>query len=385
MVKDYAADELVERAMRETGIDRFDTDTWREGLGLYLADYNTNQRAEEFNEANAAYVVKAISDRLRVEQAIRQRPEVLDGRIERPLFVFGMPRTGTTLMNNLFAADPNRRSALSWEIEMPVPPPTTATLKTDPRALAMLEAERAALAANPGMGKYYRFSAIYPNECLFITQGEFKSLLWEGRGKLPNYREWMFSDASNMITSYEYHRRWLQLHQVDAPGIWNLKLPSHSLWLEILLKVYPDARLVWTHRDPFTATGSYCSLMRLSSNTAIGHADLDWIAENYPWQIEQHYNRIMDTRARIGHDRIVDVHYADLMRDPIAAVKQLYAKLGDAWTAEAEAGIQAWVDDNPQGKFGKHEYKLAEFGLTPEMLRPRFERYFAEYEVEPEG
>ena len=127
---------------------------------------------------------------------LESRPELLERPIERPVFVFGIPRTGTTLLNNLLAADPARRSPLSWEIDDPVPPPTTATLYTDPRALARLEAERAMLAANPEMGKYYRFSAIYPNECLFFMGHDFKNVNWESRGKLPNYRDYLFGDLT---------------------------------------------------------------------------------------------------------------------------------------------------------------------------------------------
>jgi hypothetical protein len=188
-----------------------------------------------------------------------------------------------------------------------------------------------------------------------------------------------------MTSTYEYHKRFLQVRQADAPGIWNLKLPSHSLWLDTLLKIYPDARLVWIHRDPITATASYCSLMRLSSNTALGYCDMEWVGRNFPWQTAEHARRIMDTRARIGHDRIVDVHYADLMREPIPTLRRLYAALGDEFTPEAEDSIQAWIDENPQGKFGRHDYQLAEWGLTVEDIKRGFEGYLAEYEVEPEG
>jgi len=350
-----------------------------------MDDFNTNERSDEANERNADYVVKSLSDRLKIADYLRQRPELLERPLEKPIFVFGVPRTGTTLMSNLLAADPNRRSALTWEIEHPVPPPTTALLRTDPRALAMLEREREMLKAHPDMGKYYRNSAVYPNECIFWTMHEFKALIWESRARLPNYRDWIYSDEVDMLPTYQYHKRFLQLHQADAPGIWNLKLPSHSLWLDTLLKVYPDARLVWTHRDPLTATGSYCSLMRLSQNTALGYADLEWIGENYPWQTGEHARRIMKTRARIGHDRIIDVHYADLMRNPMATLENLYAALGDEFTPEAQVSIQAWIDANPQGKFGRHTYKLAEFGLTPERVRAEFEGYLSEYDVEPEG
>ncbi len=385
MPKDYVADELIEQAQRQTGLDRFDSESFREGLAIYLADLNRNERSDEANQRNADLVIKSLADRLKIADYLRQRPELLERPVKRPVVVFGVPRTGTTLLSNLLAADPNRRSPLTWEIDDPVPPPTTATLKTDPRALARLEQERQMLAANPDIGKYYRFSAIYPNECVFFMIHDFKALLWEGRGKLPNYRDWLYSNEIDMTSTYEYHKRFLQMRQADAPGSWNLKLPSHGLWLETLLKVYPDARLVWTHRDPLTAAGSYCSLMSLSQMGSLGYVDKQWIAENYPWQTAQHANRIMDSREKLGHDRIVDVHYADLMRQPIGTMRKLYAALGNEFTPEAQASMQAWLDDNPQGKFGRHEYKLSEWGLTPEQIRPMFERYLASYDVEPEG
>ena len=121
--------------------------------------------------------------------------------------------------------------------------------------------------------------------------------MWEGRGKLPNYRDWLFHDA-DLTSTYQYHKRFLQLLQADAPGVWSLKQPSHGLWIETLLKIYPDARLVWAHRDPIAATGSFCSLMRMG-NSAFGlQPDIAWLAENYPWQAVEHANRIMNSRER---------------------------------------------------------------------------------------
>jgi hypothetical protein len=385
MPKDLVADELIAQAQRSTGLEKFDSLSFREGLELLLSDFNKVERSDAANERNANDIVKALANRLKVTAYLESRPELLRRPVERPVFVFGVPRTGTTLLSNLLAADPNRRSPLSWEIDDPAPPPTTATLKTDPRALARLEQERQLLAANPDMGKYYRFSAIYPNECVFFTIHDFKALLWEGRARLPNYRDWLYSSEIDLTSTYEYHKRFLQVLQADAPGVWNLKLPSHGLWLETLLKIYPDARLVWTHRDPLTATGSYCSLMSLSMQTSLGYVDKAWVGENFPWQTAQHANRIMDARGRLGDDRIIDVHYADLMRDPMATMRSLYAALGDEFTPEAEASIQAWLDDNPQGKFGRHEYKLAEYGVRPDDVRALFDRYLSAYAIELEG
>jgi len=383
MAQPLVADQLIEKAQRSTGFERFDSESFREGLGILVDDYNKQNAPEPLVARMADTIESALVNRLKATAYLDSRPELLKRPVERPLFVFGVPRTGTTLLSNLLAADPNRRSALTWEIDDPVPPPTTETLFTDPRAIARLEQERQMLAANPEMGKYYRNSAIYPNECMFFMISDFKGLLWEGKGKLPAYREWLFS--TDMTSAYEYHKRFLQLLQADAPGVWNLKMPSHGLWLETLLKIYPDARLVWTHRDPLTATGSFCSLMSLSNRSAIGTVDKEWVGQNYPWQAVEHADRIMDSRDRLGEDRVVDVHYADLMRQPIETMRKLYAALGDDFTAEAEGSMQRWLDDNPQGKFGKHDYKLGEYGLTPEGVRASFERYLSRYDVEAEG
>ncbi|MGR4864716.1 sulfotransferase family protein [Caulobacter sp. LARHSG274] len=383
MGKPLVADALIEQAMKKTGLDRFDSESYREGLDVLVADYNSSEHPEPLIERMSGNLVQMLADRLSTTDYLAQRPELLERSIERPLFVFGMPRTGTTLLSNLLACDPARRSALTWEIEEPVPPPTTATLKTDPRALAKLAQEKAMLAAHPEMGKYYRNSAVYPNECMFFMMHDFKGLAYESRGKLPAYRDWLLS--TDMTSTYQYHKRFLQLLQADAPGIWNLKMPSHALWLETLLAVYPDARLVWAHRDPFTATSSFCSILSMAHRGYTGKIDYEWLGEDCPHQAQLHLDRIMDTREKLGHDRIVDIHYADITRDPMGAIRRLYADLGDALTPQAEAAMQAWLDENPQGKFGKHEYALEQYGLSVEALAPRFERYLSQYDVAREG
>jgi hypothetical protein len=383
MRQQLVTEELIDDARRRTGLERFDRETFREGLEILVADINRSERPEPLLQRVREGLVKALVDRLKTTAYLESRPELLSRAIKRPVFVFGIPRTGTTLLSNLLAADPAHRSPLTWEIDDPVPPPTSATLRTDPRALARLEAERQMLAARPEAGKYYRSSAIYPNECVFIMAHDFKTVMWESRGKLPNYRDWIYQ--TDVTSAYEYHRRFLQLLQAEAPGTWNLKMPSHALNIQTLLKVYPDARLVWTHRDPITATGSFCSLLTLAHQGYLGKVDIEWLSENLPWQAAQHANRAMDARDALGEERIVDVHYADLMRNPIATMQALYRALGDAFTPAAEQGMRDWLKDNPQDKFGKHEYQLARFGLSEHKLRPLFERYLARYEVEREG
>ena len=381
------ADALVENAITSVGLDHFDAETYREGLDVLIDDVNAGIDKGWYTEAGVAQIEKDcrhyLTSRLMVADYLRRNPELESRKIQRPVFVMGVPRTGTTLLSNLLAADPARRSPLTWEIDDPVPPATSQTLKTDPRALARLEAERKMLEAMPEAGKYYRSSAIYPNEDVFIMAGDFKTLMIESKGRLPAYKEFIL--GADMTSAYAYHRKFLQVLQHHAPGVWNLKMPSHALYLEYLFAEYPDARVIWTHRDPYSAAASLCSIISLSHRRHMGRIDTEWLAQNYPWQAAEHANRIMDFRDMHGEEKIIDVHYDAMLNNPLGTMKTLYKALGDEWTSEAEAGIQGWLDDNPQNKFGKHEYKLAQYGLTKEQLDPLFERYLARYDIAREG
>lgn len=377
------AEALIDEARKATGLEQFDSDSFREGLDVFLADVNAGQPPESAIPRLHQTTVQLLANRLKIADYHRQHPELAQRPVERPVFVFGIPRTGTTLLSNLLAADPARRSPLTWEIDDPVPPATSATLTTDPRAVARLEMEKKMLEANPDMGKYYRNSAIYPNECVFFMAHDFKTLMLESRCKTLKYRDWLFQ--TDMTSAYEYHKRFLQVLQAEAPGSWNLKMPSHALFLETLLKVYPDARLVWTHRDPYTALGSFCSIISLSHRAFTQGVTPEWVGENCLWQAQQHADRIMDFRDKFGEDRVIDVHYSELTDDPLGAMRKLYAALGDQFDGAAEQGMAAWLGDNPQNKFGTHEYKLGQYGLSEEIAAPAFARYLARYDVAREG
>ena len=249
--------------------------------------------------------------------------------------------------------------------------------------LAKLDAHAAMLEAHPEAGVIYRSSPIYPHECVWFLAHDFKTLMIESKGILPKYREFIFS--ADMTSAYAWHRKFLQALQHKAPGVWNLKMPSHALHLEYLIKEYPDARLIWTHRDPYVATGSLCSIISMSHRMLMGRIDYEWLGSQYPWYAPSTPNARWTSATSTARTAIIDVQYADMVGDPVGTTRKLYAALGDEWTPEAEAGIQGWVDDNPQNKFGKHGYKLDQYGLSKEKLEPLYERYLARYDVALEG
>jgi len=376
--------ELVDRAHAATGVGGFDSDSYREGLEIFLKDSAAHGRLTEDGQAALeASIIEHLTRRLQVEQFARDHPEVTRSAIAAPVVVMGMPRTGTTLLSNLLACDPARRSLLQWETQDPIPPAGPGKLHTDPRALAKLQMEAEMKRVNPAAARFYRASAVYPTECIYVQSNDFKSLFWESKGPLPNYAEYMLD--VDMTVPYAYQRLFLQVLQKNNPGVWNLKMPSHSLHVRYLLQEFPDARMVWTHRDPYTAMSSLCSLIANAHRRVIAEADKAWIGRNYPRQIAAHWQRVHAMRAQIGADRIYDSHYADTIRDPIGQMRRLYAWLGDDFTPEAEAAMSAWLAENPQGKFGQHEYQLGEYGLSVDKLKPLFEDYSLTYEIEREG
>lgn len=374
---------LVEAAIARAGVSDMASESFRDGLALILSELGRHPAlhpgARERLEATA---VGFLVNRLQIDHYLHEHPEVLAAPVERPVFIFGMPRTGTSLVSNLLAQDPARRTLHNWEAASTAPPAATGALKSDPRVAQRREQLALGNAAFPDLEKIHAEFADGPTECLSIHKQDFRAMWWDAQAAMPAYAEWIL--GCDMVPAYALEKRVLQILQSANAGAWQLKMPSHALHLHALLRVFPDARLVWTHRDPCKATGSFLSLIRAVSGCN-ATLDLDFLRRYYPHQMAEHVRRPMAVKQRLGADRIHDVHYADLLRDPIETMRALYRQLGDAFTAEAEAGMRRWLAANPQGRFGKHAYSLEQFGLTPEDLQSHFAEYLAAYQIEPEG
>lgn len=381
-------DSILSQAQEQTGLQDLDSDSWREGLGVILELVDDPRMSEGGLAMVEKRCVDALCNRLRVHAYVTEHPEVLQEKIEKPLFIMGMPRTGTTVASYLLSEDPARRSLLKWEAVNSAPPPTTATLRTDPRCLAMLEQEKQMLegVAASGFKLPHWEDADGPTECMFLHDQDFKGLLWDSFTPGTGYADWMFNEC-DVTSAYEYQKRVLQVLQSGAPGRWSLKMPSHSVHLEALLKVFPDARLVWSHRDPYKATGSLCNLLMLPASMTLKEEAIDKAAlgQNCKAQMREHVMRPMAVRERIGDEPFFDLHHAAFLRDPMAEMRRLYEWDGLPFTAEVEQRMRDWLDNTPPMKLGKTSYTLEEYGLSVDELEPVFAEYLERFDIAIEG
>jgi len=377
---------LVTRACERAGLDDFGGDSWREGLTVLV---QTVESAPGVSDGGRDYVygqfVDALWNRLRVVDHLKHHPEVAAERIERPLVVLGLPRTGTSLASYLLDQDPNRRSLLTWEAENSVPPASPETLRTDPRCLkkkAELDALAEGLrAANIPMVHWDEADG--PTECMFVQNQDFKAYLWEAFMPTSAYADWLLD--ADMTSTYGYERSVLQMLQSRAPGVWSLKMPSHAVHIETLLSTFPDVRIVWAHRDPFKATASFLRLNYLSRAVLGAQIDVTDVVSNVLRQLQAHVARPLRARQRIGDDRFFDLHYADLMRDPIGVMRSLYEWAGDELTPSTEDAMLTWLQRNPQDRFGVQPYSLDGSGVTITDLEPLFDQYISTFDIELEG
>ncbi len=379
-------DDLVARACDRAGLNDFGGDSWREGLRLLV---ETCEAAPGVNPGGREFVygqfVDALWNRLRVVDYVKRHPEVNDQRIERPLVVLGLPRTGTSLASYLLDQDPLRRSLLTWEAEDSVPPSTPDTLRTDPRCQKK-KAELDVLAQGlkaADIPMVHWDEADGPTECVFVQNQDFKAYLWEAFMPTPAYADWLLQ--TDMSSAYAYERTVLQVLQSRAPGTWSLKMPSHAVHIETLLATYPDVGIVWAHRDPFKSTASFLRLNYLSRAATGADIDVGVTVANVLRQLKEHVDRPLATRRRIGDDRFFDLHYADLMRDPIAVMRSLYDWAGDELTASTEWSMLDWLAAHPPDRHGLAQYSLDGSGVTRADIEPIFDEYLSVFDVELEG
>jgi hypothetical protein len=373
-------DEIIEKACTATGLTDMGDPSARQGLErLVQASNDEAQLSATGAQRWEANIVATLSNRLRIVDYLKHHPELLERPIEAPMFVFGLPRTGTTLTINLLNADPARRCLLRWEALNSAPPAAAGALHSDPRYIAEQQKLEAAIKYMPHIAAIHYEDADSPTECQYAMALSFCAQIFESNVHIPSYRDWFLH--TSYLPAFRFHKQLLQLLQANNGGRWTLKNPWHPLFLNDLTTVYPDAQLVMTHRDPVEVVGSACSLIRHVRPMFSDKVDLPGIAAQMIDTFDHMIARQNEFRDRHGEHAIHDIRYADLMKDPLGAMRKLYARFDEPFTAAAEDGMTRLLTEAPQGKHGKHSYSLEEFGLTAAGIRAHFKDYTDRYNI----
>ncbi|MFA5109973.1 MAG: sulfotransferase [Desulfobaccales bacterium] len=377
---------LIHRARKSTGLDDFGDDSFHEALGLLLRAFETEA---DLNFLGRLCVqgdtVRLLSNRLRLAADRKRYPAIADEVIRRPLFITGLPRSGTTFLHALLAQDPGHRSPQVWEVMSPSPPPERASYDSDPRIARAAWQLKSIDFLMPDFKTVHLIDARLPQECIAITSHAFLSYTFESMYAVPSYRAW--HDRQDKRPAYEFHRQFLQHLQWRCPGQrWVLKAPSHLLALDALFQVYPDAGILLTHRDPLKVLGSCASFTEVLRSAFTDHIDKAALAREVRGRWDEGAHLAVKWRREDGPWRrqLLDIHYMELIRDPMATVRRIYEYFDLSLTAAAVAAMERFLRANPKNKGGVHHYTLAEFGLNPEEERRRFQFYLDFFGIEPE-
>lgn len=375
---------LLEDAVATTRLSDFGAPSFRDGLDRLVDSLNGEANLSPLGQAMADGLIRgALANRLRIEAWHVAHPELAQERIESPLFIVGMSRSGTTALSHLLGRDPNLRSLLAWESNDSIPPPETSSYATDPRFLAAKERDALAEAAMPGFRALHYDPPDAPMECAMLFNHEFNSSALWTTFFIPTYMAWTL--ATDPVPAYAYHERMLKLLQSRKPGRWSLKAPQHAPTLEALRARYPDAKRIVTHRDPTTCAASTMSLTAFlhgkTSSVPRPRESARFVADF----IERCCEGLLAEARRYGDDALIHVPYAELVSKPIATVERIAAAVGHELSPAARAALEDHVGARPQHRYGVHRYSLEDYGFAREALDERYRTYREYFDVPLEG
>jgi hypothetical protein len=372
-------DELVATARRSTGLSDFGDTRWREPFEVLVQSLEQEAGLHYFGRLMTRNdLLNCLRTLLEIQATFRQHPEITAERIDRPLIIAALPRSGSSILFELLSQDPQFGSPRQWEMMFPCPPPEAATYASDERIERCQHVITQWNRVAPTLASIHEMDARLPNECIFGQAASFVSEYFPSQYQVPSYVQWLIAKA-DWSYSYGFYRRMLQVLQWRNPRRhWLLKAPSHLNYLPTIFQVFPDARVLFTHRDPVVAQASLINLM----------GTLFWIRSDKPMEIKAFESLLSPEVMALRLGGIIDwleqgvipreqcfsSLYADLVGRPVEALQGLYERGGMEFSAATAARIRDYLAVKPQGKHGRHLYGVAEAAEVA-RLRQVFARY----------
>lgn len=383
----FTTDALVAQATAETGLDDFGDESFREPLGVLLGALDSHQERSAMGRVSAhSQILQLLRNRLLVEDLVREHPEILDVPVDRPIFIVGQPRTGTTHLHNLISSDPAMRSLPYWESLEPVLPAderaVVAAGGDDPRrertgaGLAILDE------AMPHFKRMHEMTVDHVHEEIQLLAIDFSTMLFETMGVLPAWKDWYV--AHDQTRHYEFLRKVLQVLQQQRPAgaRWVLKSPQHLEQFQPLLRVFPDATFVVTHRDPVAVIASNATMLAYTARLSHAVVDPKYIGRYWSDRIEEMLRAGMRDHELLPAAQTIDVAFDEFMADDVAMVERIYEVAEQPFTDEVRGAMDDFMADHPRGRHGGLKYDLqGDFGIDPKERRAALKDYTDRFQV----
>jgi hypothetical protein len=376
---------LAEASARTGGLEALGDGPFTDGLSRFIDSLRADARLNATGEVVARErALLHTVNRLHYVEDRARIPAIAEQRIVRPVFIIGMPRTGTSILHDILAQDPANRAPLTWEVTFPSPPPTAETFTTDPRIA------RCAAMIPPIDDQQLR--AIHPmgaemsQECVVLMGEAMCTPLFHNQFFVRSYQDWVDRDA-DWSHVYDFHVRQLQHLQVfNRRDRWVLKTGAHLWGLEHLLATYPDARIVFTHRDPVDSMTSYASLTTIVRRVSSDNVDPAEVAADWIPRLRDVLLHGMAVRTAADYPDAVfyDMDFRDFVGDQFGVVEKIYAAFDLPMTDAAAERMQTFISANPPGVHGVHSYAPEQYGIDPDVVRSEFRDYIDHFDVTPE-
>jgi hypothetical protein len=368
--------DLIAIAQRITGLREFEDANFEEALALLLQSFEREADLSVIGRMAAKWdIVRFLSNLLRLREAERRTPGILDQSIEQPIFITGLPRSGSTFLHRLLGQDRSNLVVRSWETIYPLPEEeggAAARARAVDRQLAIF----AKMA--PDFQHVHPITAQSPQECTEITAHVFRSLRFDTTHHVPSYQRWL--DDTGHFVAYAFHRRFLRHLQLrKGSGRWVLKSPDHVFALDAILSLYPDARFVFTHRDPLQVLPSVARLTEVLRRPFARHIDRAAIGRQVTRRWESGALTMMEAAqtARIPPERVFHMRFPEFIRDPIASVTSLYRYFGLPLRPGVAKDMQSLVAGDPNAGYRGNKALATDYGIDLREERYRFSGYVA--------